>query len=474
MKTLSYGIELEVPVIDLSSGRSAPAYDYIDDLSELIGTNADSPFSLKYSNTVFGYDNGYNNIELSVGPVSDLTALNTECLNNFNKVINVLAAKGLGILNMSEHPFQPTNEEAYKKFCLPRPLYDYLNKHRNWKHIVGIDAKAQTSPCTGIKPADSIDALNIIMAYSPAFIALYGNSPFENGNVTGYCANRLSMWDKMFADTKFSGDHKITKFPLKPFESLLDYFRWMLGDGTAMYAIHKQPANYKYNNELFIVKDSPSLFDFIKKDKWQAKELYTGRVETICPQAFHFGYHQFCQLSDARIRFRIKDKCDIKKLNSALSNSKDFDHFFYEYAESVYIEGRIPCTNLPDSALPEDVNSSVIISSSALQKGLLANSAKALKHLSDIDWQNIIKMRESAIISGYCDDTAEFCKEALSIAKEGLNRHEHWMLSYPEYTIKTGMNSAQRALKIFAETGDINSVVDSRLLSCEVDIPKCL
>ncbi|MGE4267243.1 MAG: glutamate-cysteine ligase family protein [Deferribacterales bacterium] len=487
MKILSCGAEVELPVVYKTDGKSAAAFSMVDDIcsgSFQNETVRKSVFSCKQGLAVIGYDNGYNNAELSVGPFSDsgcgLRDLNKEINSALNNVLSVLDDKGMAVLNIAEHPLQECSEEAYQRFRLRRPIYDYWNKFRNWKHCTGINAKAQTSPCTGIKPEDSLDALNIVMAFSPVFIAVYGNSAFGNGLPTGYCADRLNMWNRMFSQTYFESDLKTCRFPQKPFDSLLEYFRWMMGDGTVMHAVQKMPSHFKENNSLYVIPENPCVFDFLRQKRWKANELYTGEEIEITPQAFHAEYHQFAQFSDARIRYGFKQDIPADRFIKAIdAGAAEFASFFISNCDYSYIEGRVPCTNLPSKDMTQRVADSVIISSSALQKGLLQNHEEAFELIRSTGWKNIAGLRKGAVIDGMNAafggiSIRNLCEKALDIASEGLNSEEKQMLAYPESVIDSGMNSAQKALKIFSGSGGtvherIQNILMSRI--CRDIIP---
>lgn len=77
-------------------------------------------------------------------------------------------------------------------------------------------------------------ALNVILAASPAFIALFANSPFENGEYSGYRENRLTLWPRMFRHARFAADDRLHRLPGRAFADLRDYFEWMFGEGSTM------------------------------------------------------------------------------------------------------------------------------------------------------------------------------------------------------------------------------------------------
>ena len=74
---------------------------------------------------------------------------------------------------------------------------------------MGIDAKAQNSPCTSVDVTQAARALNVVLALAPASIAIFANSPLENGRATGLKENRLTVWDRMFRHSRYAGDYQM-------------------------------------------------------------------------------------------------------------------------------------------------------------------------------------------------------------------------------------------------------------------------
>lgn len=93
-------------------------------------------------------------------------------------------------LNASEHPACTLDTTCYRQVHAPRPICDELVDHRGWLHRLGIDAKAQSSPCTSAPAALTCRTLNVILGLAPAAIALFAKSPREAGRETGLKENR--------------------------------------------------------------------------------------------------------------------------------------------------------------------------------------------------------------------------------------------------------------------------------------------
>ena len=139
--------------------------------------------------------------------------------------------------------------------------------------------------------------------------------------------------------------------------------------------------------------------------------------------------------------------------------------FFCRHADYTYIEGRVPCTNLPDNNILTECGAetaeSVIISSSALQKGLLINSEEAERLIDETGWEKLVYLRGIALKYGMADsDIKNLCRKALHAAGQGLGAYERQMLAYPFYVLEKGTNGAQEALKLFES---MNGSDDERL-----------
>lgn len=67
----------------------------------------------------------------------------------------------------------------------PKPIYDYWVEYRGWNHAVGVDAKAQNGPTTGVPVHDAVRALNVILAAAPRL-----HRPFRQQPVRGREADR--------------------------------------------------------------------------------------------------------------------------------------------------------------------------------------------------------------------------------------------------------------------------------------------
>lgn len=433
MTNTTCGIELEIPVVDLKTGESA---------------------AMKYCEHT-GFDNGFNLPELSIGPVESLSLLNTLIKNKLNKLTKHLKQSGLGLVNFSEHPCVSISPEYYQAMRIPRPIYKYWTDIRGWDHSCGIDAKAHMSPSFGVSAGRAVDAVNVMLGFAPAFIAIYANSPFEGGRVTEYIENRLTLWKRMFQGCHYPSDQDSERTAY--FTSLTDYFKWIYGDNLIQ-ALPDTYSHFKACGDVMVPVTPVTYDDFFSSRGVDTKGLIQGEKRFIEPSVYHQEYFQFAKFPDARIRFVLKDNY---RPSDFMNKLDEFDGI----AENVYIEMRAPGTNLPDQLIRKTagdaVADSMVISVCALMKGLLCNMDEALSRLPlDFAELRLYAIRESL----GNDRLRDLSSDMIAIARQGLDDSETWMLAYPEYAVETGLSSGMRGLRDHASGKSFREMLLDRLL----------
>lgn len=423
-----------MPVVDLQTGESV---------------------AMKYCAHT-GFDNGFNLPELSIGPVESLEYLNNLINVKLNKLSKHLTNSGIGLVNFSEHPYVKISPEFYSKMCVPRPIYKYWNEIRGWNHSSGIDSKAHMSPSFGVSAKRAIDALNVMLGFSPAFIAIYANSPFEAGELTGNIENRLTLWTRMFDGCRYPSDIN-AGLRTAYFTSFKDYFQWMYGDNF-IHALPDTYSHFKACGDVFAPIEPVTYDVFFASKGIETQSIIRGEKRFIEPAVYHPEYFQFAKFIDARIRFILKDNLHPSEFMRKIEN-------FNEIAENVYIEMRSPGTNLPDHFTRESagnkVADSVIISSCALMKGLLCNLDEALRNMPD----DFCKLRSSAIRESMKNvRLRSLAEKMIEIARGGLGESEKWMLAYPEYVVENGQSNGMRGLKDYESGKTLQDMVLERLL----------
>lgn len=480
-RTLSAGLELELPLIDALSGESADGRALMAELSAAAhgpdrAPRIDTAFGVSNDDALVSFDNGYNNLELVLAPVYGrkhmLARLDAALGRQLIRLQRAMAVTGTAAVSLSEHPACALDADSYRRWQVPRPIYDYWIRTRGWHHAAGIDAKAQNGPTTGVRVADAIDALNLSLHAAPALIALYANSPFEDGAITRAKENRLTLWPRMFATAHHPGDRLLARLPAQPFADWADYLRWMFGPATRMQPVALGEQGYKGFEALFALPANSSLLAFLAGSPQVGRRIDNHNIQQqITPSLRHLEQLQYAQFLDARIRFGLRETVPVEVWLDAMNQPSGIEALLGTLASHCYIESRAAGTNLPDAALaglPDgDIARSVIISASALQAGLIDNPASASALSRILPWQALNGLRDAAIrdgLHGMHDGhlVIDLVEQVLSLAADALPAEEQWMLAYPQHVMQNMANGADRAL---TRLGGLRSALPRRLLT---------
>lgn len=481
-KINTYGAEIEKPVADLKTGQSYPVsqnfFKNLKKVADKRSVKSHFHFSDVKPETILGevsddlgeqgLDNGFNLLETSLNYQKSLTDLNKQMLIDLKTTQQSLEKEGASVINLSIHPLGKRDMKTYKKIVAPKGVYPYL-WHRGWDHSAGIDARAQNSPSTGVNAYQAADAVSAILGAGAAIIALFGNSPYEEGKLSNHKESRLKIWDRMMKNSKVEGDRITANFPAQRFKTMAQYFSWMFGNKTGIHfileSIQGDRADSKsVGDKIIIIDGLPSVLKYLSKKEWTAsffKDIKKVVKKTIIvkPTIVHMEAMQFSQFAGARIRYALIHKdFPLEDFVKACKESSEFgvEEIFEKFAKFIYIEGRDPGANFPDKEIletaGEDIAKSVIISPSSLQAGLIKNLTKVTRYLDKFEWKTLGKLREAAIKDGLEGKAGnltveEFTKNILKLAEEGLNPNEKWMLNYPNWVLQTKQNGADRALK---------------------------
>lgn len=481
IKTPTYGLELEKAFVDHNAQPYAVNEAYFSGLADLYSAHG-IPGTIKHlGGSVVGLatklgeeslDSSFIHGESSTVPVAEadggLTALNELVRTQFTNVLQSLEQQGAGVVSMSNSPLALINKESYEKTVAPKPVYDYLRNVRQWNHMAGANARSQNSPSVGIDAESATKALNVTLGFGPALIALYANSPFEQGGVASAKESRLDIWGQMFRNARFQGDNRLHRMPERPFQNMREYFKWMFADDTSMYFVvadqaGKTPKNEKGDVYFWYIDGNPNLLQFLGGAAQKARRYGQVAEAEFTPSMEHFAMHQFTQFTGGRIRFGLREAeaLDPKDFLKAMDGRGDeVEDYFAKHGSFFYIEGREPGTNFADAELRatanQDVVDSVIISPAALHAGLIRNADEAMRAIKVYGWNNLRGLREEAIVEGLHGEyngtrVIDVCHNLLRIAGEGLQSHEEWMLAYPEHVLQTMQNGADRAIARFNE-----------------------
>lgn len=463
------GLEMEMAVARRDSGASHAVGGYFEALAAIKAARGEAPrlerlggraVGVSVAAGESGLDNGFNLLETAFAPVSEaqggLAELARRASRELRDACEALAGEDALLLNVSEHPDCTLDPRWYAAAHVPRPIYRELVGHREWLHRVGIDAKAQNSPCTSVAIGQAARALNVVLALAPASIALFANSPLENGRVTGLKENRLTVWDRMFRYSRYAGDHYLQRLPERPFVDLGDYFRWMFAPGTASRCLPlAADAGYKSATGVYL-SGAPSLAVFLASDGWRGRRSDTGEWVTVSPQGGHFEYSQFAHFLDARWRYRLAAPLPLEALREAWRQPGGIEDLYERLGASGYIEGRAPGAGFADAQLLEEAGAEVaatlVMAPSALQLGLMRNLSQAEDLLRSWGWLRLRAMRADAIRDALHDAAVfDLATEVLAVAEGGLAPHERHWLAYAKHALDARCTGADRLLRLWRE-----------------------
>lgn len=458
------GVELEMPVADQISGASRPVTQYFAALAQQKYARqlAITPVTLRGKVVAIqteladcGLDNGFNLLETALAPVASeaggLLYLADRLHQELEDTLLALQTDQLTVLNVAQHPYASRNAQCYQWLCVPRPIYKELVDYRGWRHDVGIDAKAQNGANTAMPVNQLIAALNAGLAIvAPVSIALFANSPLEDGQRTPFLENRMTLWERTCAATRFPGDIKLHSYPKRPFTSLADYFMWMFGEGTVARSITLDSKDYKSATPYYL-EGQPSLLAFLNASSWKAHHAITGAAVEVQPETRFFVEAQVEMLLDARIRYRLEHMPELATLVAAWSQPQGLERLFEDHGMCAYIEGRAAGANFADASLLRRagpaVAASVLAAPSALQLGLY-RQLEALEHLiKQWGWSALGQLRQRAVRYGIDDENVyRLCQQAVAIAKQGLAPQERGLLAYVDYVLERRQCGAHRLL----------------------------
>ncbi|WP_413203366.1 glutamate-cysteine ligase family protein [Rhodospirillum sp. A1_3_36] len=479
------GLELEMIPVNLSDGSLHVVDDaYFRALNALRG-GADEEkvleghvVALSGPRGVTGIDNGFALLETAFAPLNACPGVMAELealvARELSEISQVLKGRGAALVNLARHPDAPTDHAAWRRLKAPRSIYDYLVHDRGWTHAAGFDSQAQNGPTTSIGPGQVVAALNMLLRAGPAFIALFANSPFAQGRATGLLESRMTLWERVTATSRVSGDRAVVGLPDAPFRDLADYFTWTFGRGRAMLALPPGTGPYKGEGGLVRVVGDPCFLDFLAGGPWQAHAIGPGgadreKCQEVSPQLAHVDALQWSNFLDFRIRYALTGAEEGPgAFLDALRKPGEMEAFFSEKASSLYLENRVAgaCFSESRSKLdPESpIRRSMPLAASALQWGLIKNLDRAAATLEGGCWTDLERDREAAIHVGLADPAVKKRVETvLRLAEEGLPEEDRWALSYAWDVWSTGRSNADRALETVASDG-IVSLIPARLL----------
>lgn len=474
------GAELEMVVIDATGASACVGAGYFTALEAIrrphgntrLERIGDITVALHSDIGVNGIDNGFNLLETAHAPVpaghNGLAQLAQAMQRDLSDVVRALATQGLALTSLAQHPTAGSGPEQYARAVAPKSIYQYLTTLRGWSHAAGIDAKAQNGPTTGLTIENAIPALNLLLATSPAFIALFANSPFEDARPSGLMETRMTLWPRMVATSRVSADRARTGLPPQWFTSLDDYFAWTFAPDTVMHAIPPDQDSYKGGAAFFVPGDGAmNAGGFFRGGPVKGQAVGSGECAILTPTVAHFEFLQWSNFLDFRLRFTFgRPGPTAAELADALGPEGGFDALFRDHVTNLYLENRCSGATFPDADLTDTADTVVLhgcmIAASALQAGLVAatasdGGAEGADFLRRWPLKTIQGLREQAIRLPLCAPENRvliaLCTEALELAHRHLPDADQPYMAYADWVLATGRSGAQRALDHWERLG---------------------
>jgi hypothetical protein len=360
LDTPTYGIELEKVFSGIDGEPHLVGDSYFETIRNLNLARGQSA-SLKSAGDRLvgvGTEHGVESLDISFGlgesatgpiehKIGGLNMLNQVVITQLRDVLEALEPDGATVINMANHPLTMIDNQTYDRHVAPKPVYEYMRDIRGWDHKQGINAKAQNSPSVGVSAERAVDALNITLGLGAGLVAMYANSPFDQGELAGVKESRLHIWDDVFKNSTYTGDRRLHRMPDVPFANFREYFQWMFASDTAMYFVVVDdaglpPKSEKDGNVHFIqIDEQPTLLEFFDKESWSATTFDKTRKLKVVPEIAHLVMHQFAHFAGARIRFSIEEGLSVGEFNAAMAGSnKEVDELFARHGNGIYIESQ--------------------------------------------------------------------------------------------------------------------------------------
>lgn len=454
-------------VADAATGRSLPVTHCLPALHDLLKRRQPHAqvqsielegrcVAVRTVDAEHGLDNGFNLLETSTRPLrrseGGLSALANVVQQGLTPLFEALQADGACVLNASQHPDCARDMQWYRQVCVPRPIYRELVGHRGWRHWEGIDAKAQNGANVQVAAADATRALNVMIGLAAAHVALFANSPLEDGRETGLKESRLTLWPRVFRGSRYAGDAMLAGCPPRPFTDLGDYFRWMFRPGTVSRSLPMGRCHDYKAAPTVLLDDDPSLSAFLAAPSWPGRRTDTGERVELAPESAHFEHSQIAQFMDARLRYRLGTLPPLAQLLHDWRRPHGLEELFEAHGAQIYIEGRCPGAGFVDAVLlaeaGAEVARSMMMSPVALQWGLLQRLDDAERLMARWSWQELRALRDRAMRDALADtEVALLCREVVDIAADALSADEAPMLAYAQYVVDTRRCAADRLLE---------------------------
>lgn len=376
----TYGGEVEILIIDRSTGSVAPLPQYICDDVQL--ELEDVPDSLGLP-VLIGYDATASLIELRGGIYKTLSHLLYSLQYALFQLWGMLEKSKYSLLTSAYHP-QANPLEAYQ-YVISKPMYNLVKgsssihaqalskiypNHpelgRKWQHEETALAAA-IQPWNSLEPAHAADQIAVLQATGWIFNLLTANSPFAQGRHTGKRDYRLEIWNTMTAQSRYQQDNILIKnVPSRP-RKLVDYYKYVFSNQRPAVIPDLYPLTQrntaKDNKTHFLAIKQPddqqefNILTYLQADTIKAIHLGDASEQDVAPSVAHI-FNDFdifyVPHYGARLRINLPDaeNIDPKEFARAIiaGDEATFQSLLIQggiQKGSICAEGRVAATVLP-------------------------------------------------------------------------------------------------------------------------------
>jgi glutamate--cysteine ligase len=172
-------------------------------------------------------------LELSGAPLATLKQSHEELKAHLDEVFSLSQEFGHLWLPLGLHPLATRAQISW----MPKGRYSIMGQYMPKRGNRGVDMMLKTATVQGNfdyeSEEDAVFKLKASTAISPLVTALFANSPFEEGKLTGWMSTRMAVW--LDTDPDRSGVHS---FLFEPELSFARYVEWALD--VPMYLIYRE------------------------------------------------------------------------------------------------------------------------------------------------------------------------------------------------------------------------------------------
>ena len=171
-------------------------------------------------------------LELSGAPLATLNESHKEIKTHFDEVFSLSKELGHLWLPLGLHPLATRADISW----MPKGRYSIMGQYMPKRGSRGVDMMLKTATVQGNfdyeSEQDAAFKLKVSTAISPLVTAIFANSPFEEGKLSGWMSTRMQVW--LDTDNDRSGVHP---FIFAPDLSFARYVEWALD--VPMYLIYR-------------------------------------------------------------------------------------------------------------------------------------------------------------------------------------------------------------------------------------------